>query len=725
MQAISRREFVKLGTMGGAGLVLGISLPVSARPDSEPVELRPLIHIDRDGRVTVFAQNPDMGQGVKTALPLIIAEELDVDWAAISVKQSPWDTRLRNQFSGGSLSIRLNYEAMRQAGASAREMLTLAAARRWRVPASELRTRDASVQHAESGRRLTYGELVDDAAGVPVPEDPALKSPDDFRLIGRDAKDVDIVAMLEGGLDYGFDITLPNMLFAVVRRSPWSDGQPKSFDASEVKKVPGVVDCKILRNDEHGGRIAMPNSPNFVSGVAVLAETTWAAMQGARRLRVDWERPEVLPDSAELIARFRAALDTPGETVRADGNIESSLDASAKSVDAIYELPFLTHIPMEPMNCTVDASGERVIVWAPTQNPSMLAETLATVMNVEADTIDVNVLRSGGAFGRRYYADFAVDAALLSRMAGRPVKVVWPREDDVRHGYFRPASVQQVRAATDEAGRVTAWHHKVISHPRRPYLGREGLGEEIGNYEFPAGFVPNLKYEYLAVPDRIPLGQWRAIEHSSNVFVTASVVDELAHSAGKDPVAFLLGLVGDEQFVQVREDFRFDASRLAHVVTEAAKLGNWGKPLPDGRGRGIAASYTQGAWVAEVAEVTLRDRRLSVDRIVAVVDCGLIINPQGAENQVQGGIVDGLSAALMGEITVSYGIVEQSNYHDYPVCRMNHVPEIEVHFVQTADAPRGIGEGALPPVAAAVTNAIFAASGERVRSLPLRRHFAV
>jgi isoquinoline 1-oxidoreductase beta subunit len=380
---------------------------------------------------------------------------------------------------------------------------------------------------------------------------------------------------------------------------------------------------------------------------------------------------------------------------------------------------------MEPMNCTVDASGERIVVWAPTQNPSLLAETLATVLGIAADAIDVNVLRSGGAFGRRYYADFAVDAALLSRKAGRPVKVVWPREDDVRHGYFRPASVQRVRAAADEAGRVTAWHHKVVSHPRRPYLGREGLGEEIGNYEFPAGFVPNLKYEYLPVPDRIPLGQWRAIEHSSNVFVTASAIDELARAAGKDPVAFLLGLVGDEQFVQVREDFRFDASRLAHVVAEAAKLGDWGQRLPDGRGRGIAASYTQGAWVAEVAEVTLRDRRLSVDRIVAVVDCGLIINPQGAENQVQGGIVDGLSAALMGEITVSYGIVDQSNYHDYPVCRMSHVPEIEAHFVQTADAPRGIGEGALPPVAAAVANAIFDASGERIRSLPLRRHFAV
>jgi isoquinoline 1-oxidoreductase beta subunit len=448
-------------------------------------------------------------------------------------------------------------------------------------------------------------------------------------------------------------------------------------------------------------------------------------MQGARQLRVDWERPEALPDSAELIGRFHTALESAGETVREDGNVDSALDGSTKGVDATYELPFLTHIPMEPMNCTVDASGERIVVWAPTQNPSLLAETLATVLGIAADAIDVNVLRSGGAFGRRYYADFAVDAALLSRKAGRPVKVVWPREDDVRHGYFRPASVQRVRAAADEAGRVTAWHHKVVSHPRRPYLGREGLGEEIGNYEFPAGFVPNLKYEYLPVPDRIPLGQWRAIEHSSNVFVTASAIDELARAAGKDPVAFLLGLVGDEQFVQVREDFRFDASRLAHVVAEAAKLGDWGQRLPDGRGRGIAASYTQGAWVAEVAEVTLRDRRLSVDRIVAVVDCGLIINPQGAENQVQGGIVDGLSAALMGEITVSYGIVDQSNYHDYPVCRMSHVPEIEAHFVQTADAPRGIGEGALPPVAAAVANAIFDASGERIRSLPLRRHFAV
>jgi isoquinoline 1-oxidoreductase beta subunit len=723
MQPISRREFVKLGTMGGAGLMLGLSLPVDAQRDS--VELRPLIRIDPDGQITVFAQNPDMGQGVKTALPLIIAEELDVDWAAISVRQSPWDTRLRNQFSGGSLSIRLNYAAMRQAGASAREMLKQAAAGRWRVSASELSTRDASVRHAPSGRTLTYGDLVEEAASLPVPEEPLLKSPAEFRLIGRDAKDVDIVAMLEGSLDYGFDITVTGMLFAVVRRSPWSDGQPRSFDAADTLDVPGVVSCEMLRNDEHGGRIAMPNSPNFVSGVAVLAETTWAAMQGARQLRVDWERPETLPDSSALMRRFHAALETDGETVRDDGDADAALDAVSNGIDVTYELPFLAHVPMEPMNCTVDASGDHITVWAPTQNPSMLAETLATVMGVASDTVTVNVLRSGGAFGRRYYADFAIDAALLSRRVGRPVKVVWPREDDVRHGYFRPASVQRVRAATDDSGRITAWHHKVISHPRRPYLGREGLGEEIGNYEFPAGFISNLRYEYLPVPDRIPLGQWRAIEHSSNVFVTASVIDELARADGEDPVAFLLRLIGDEPFVQVREDFRFDASRLAHVVTEAAKLGDWGRRLPDGRGRGIAASYTQGAWVAQVAEVTLRDRRLTVDRIVSVVDCGLVINPQGAENQVQGGIVDGLSAVLMGEITVSYGIVEQSNYHDYPVCRMSHVAEINVHFVPSADAPRGIGEGALPPVAAAVTNAIFDASGERIRSLPLHRHFVI
>ena len=725
MNKFSRREFVKLGTMSGVGLVLGISMPLDVQGKNAGIELRPLIHVGTDGRVTLFAQNPEMGQGVKTALPMIIAEELDVDWTRVDVEQSPWDTRLENQFSGGSLSIRLNFTAMRQAGASAREMLMQAAANRWQVPVAELNTDSGAVRHKESGRELAYGALAEAAADLPVPEEPSLKPVEDFELVGTSIDDVDLVSMVDGSQEFSIDFTVPDMLYAVVRRSPWSDGQPVSFDASDTMQVDGVVRCEMLRNDQHGGRIVLPNSPNFVSGVAVLANTTWAAMQGARRLKVEWEQPDPLPDSSKLMSEFRAALDAPAETIRDDGDADEALANAAASIDVNYELPFLAHMPMEPMNCTVDASSENIVVWAPTQNPGLLANTVGTVLNVEPATITVHVLRSGGAFGRRFYADFVVDAALLSRIVKQPVKVVWPREDDVRHGYFRSASVQRVRAATDSDGRISAWHHKVVSHPRGPYLGREGLGAEIDNYEFPAAFVPNLRYEYLPVHSRIPLGQWRAVAHSSNVFVFASVIDELAHKVGEDPRDFLLRLVGEEQFVQVREDFRFDASRLANVINQAARASDWGRPLPKGRGRGIAASYNQGSWVAEVAEVSVRKDKLQVHRIVAAIDCGLIINPQGAENQVQGGIVDGLSAALTGEITVTNGVVDQSNFHNYPFCRMHQIPEIDVHFVPSEDSPRGLGEGPLPPVAPAICNAIFAATGKRIRKLPLNHRFSV
>jgi len=725
MNKFSRREFVKLGTMSGVGLVLGISVPVGAEDMESGVKLRPLVRIGTDGRVTLFAQNPEMGQGVKTALPMIIAEELDVDWSSVDVEQSQWDTRLENQFSGGSLSIRLNFTAMRQAGGSAREMLTQAAANRWQVPVEELHTDKGVVLHEESGRELAYGDLAAAAATLPVPEEPSLKPIEEFKLVGTSIDDVDLVSMVDGSQEFSLDFTVPDMLYAVVGRSPWSDGQPKSFDATETMQVEGVVRCEMLRNDEHGGRIVLPNSPNFVSGVAVLANSTWAAMQGARRLKVEWEQPETLPDSAKLMEEFRAALDTPGETIRDDGDTDDALTNATASVDVTYELPFLAHMQMEPMNCTVDASKANIVVWAPTQNPGLLAETLGTALNIEPATITVHVLRSGGGFGRRFYADFAVDAALLSRIVKQPVKVVWPREDDVRHGYFRSASVQRIRAATGSNGRVSAWNYKVVSHPRGPYLGHEGLGAELDNYEFPAAFVPNLHYEYLPVHSRIPLGQWRAVAHSSNVFVVSSVIDELAHEAGEDPVDFWLRLIGDEQFVQVREDFRFDASRLVQVIRQAAELGDWGKPLGEGRGRGIAATYNQGSWVAEVAEVSVQNGHLQVDRIVAVIDCGLIINPQGAENQVQGGIVDGLSATLTGEITVTNGIVDQSNFHDYPFCTMRQIPQIDVHFVPSDDSPRGLGEGPLPPVAPAITNAIFAATGQRVRKLPLKHQFSV
>jgi len=721
----SRREFLKLGVLGSVGLLLGVNARAQEDYGTASHVLRPLIHIGSDGRVTLFAQNPEMGQGVKTSLPMLLAEELDVDWDAVDVVQSDWDQQLENQFSGGSLSLRLNFNTMRRAGASARLMLVQAAAERWAVPPGELTTGRGQVLHRPSNRQLTYGALAEAAAALPVPDDPPLKGAGDFRLIGQSVADVDALGIVTGRQRYSLDLKLPGMLYAAVKRCPWSDGQPASFDEIAARRIAAVEGFELLRNDRFGGRIVLPNSPNFVSGVAALAGNAWSAIQAAQALSVEWQRPDSLPDSRHLMQALETALQDTGELIRVDGDAHATIATAATRIDATYRLPFLAHVPMEPMNCTVDASGDRIVAWAPTQNPGLLAETLAAVLDEPRESITVHVLRSGGGFGRRFYADYAVDAAILSRRRRRPVKVVWTREDDIRHDYFRPASVHRVRAATSADGRLSAWSHRMASHSRLRYLARDGSPSELDSYEFPAGFVPALHYEYIVVPDRIPLGQWRGVEHSSNVFVTACAIDELAHKTGVDPVRFLLDIVGDEQYVQVLEEFRFDAGRLAAVIRRAADLANWGSPLAKGRGRGIAASYNQGAWVAEVAEVTVRDGRLQIDRMVAAVDCGLVINPQGAEHQVSGGIIEGISAALMGEITVVDGVVEQSNFHDYPLCRMHQVPVIDVHFMARRDDPRGLGEPSLPLAAPAICNAIFAATGQRIRELPLSRHFRV
>ena len=715
MSELSRREFVQLCAITSMGLVIGIPSP--GRAGMTARELHPLIKIGSDGQIIIYAQNPDMGQGVKTALPMIVAEELDVDWASVKVEQADWDARLENQFSGGSLSIRLNYSAMRQAGASARAMLLAAAADRLKRPIEELETQHGQVVDRSGNSRLRYAELAEAASALPVPEAPDLKDVQDFRLVGTSVADVDLEPITSGQQEYSLDLKLPDMLYAVVRRCPHGDGQPISFDAGDAKTVPGVVDFHVLRNIDHGGRIILPNCPNFVSGVAVLATSTWAAMQGAEALNVEWQMPKSRDDSDELMQRFEQALDTEAEIVRSDG--DAAFGDQENGIDVTYRLPFLAHMQMEPMNCTAHVRGDRAEVWAPTQNPPMAAEAVAKVLEIPQENVTIHVMRSGGGFGRRYYADFITDTVLLSRQFGRPVKIVWSREEDVRHGYFRSSSAQRVRAAARE-GKISHWHQKVASHPRGIYLERDGSPAEIGNYEFPAGFIPNLLFDYVAVPARIPLGQWRGTANSSNVFVVSGAIDELAHTAGIDPVAFWLGLVGDEQFVQVREDFNFDASRLRHVIEVAAERAHWGTPLPAGKGRGIAASYNQGIWVAEVAEVTVSDDLLKVDKITCVIDCGLVVNPQGAVNQVEGGIVDGLAAALYGKITVKDGIVQESNFHDYRFARMNDIPTIDVHFVESNDSPRGLGEGPLAPVAPAITNAIFAATGKRVRELPIQ-----
>jgi len=738
MNRISRRQLLQLGVMSSAGLLLGVRLVDPAFGQEPPValreaaELHPLVHIPPQGPVILFAQNPEMGQGVKTSLPMLLAEELDLRFEDVVVRQADWLPGQDLQFSGGSLSIRLNYRAMREAGAAARQMLLQAAAARWQAPIETLMTQDGLVRSADSGHSASYGELAAEAAQLPLPGDLALKPSKDFRVIGRSFSDVDLPAILKGGPLYSLDLKLPGMLYAVVRRSPVSDGQVASFKDSAARAVPGVRAVHALSNEQHGGRIIQPNSPNFVSGVAVLADDTWAALQGARALDVQWRNPPSLDDTESLYARFHAGLDAEAVEVRRDGDPESLLVAGGDVFEQIYQVPLLAHAPMEPMNCTAQYADGRIELWAPTQNPGDLAQAVAMALAIDLAAVTVHVLRSGGAFGRRYYSDFAVDAALLARQAGRPVKVVWPREDDIRHGYFRPAGVHRIRAALGDDGRITAWQHRLAGHSREAYLEREDppWSSEIETYTFPAGFVPNLLFEHVHIPSRIPLGQWRGVAPSANVFVVASAIDELAHRAGVDPLAFLLRLIGSADSVPVIERFNLDTKRLRGVIHKVAEAAGWRQPLGWGEGaarhgRGIAACYDQGAWVAEVAEVTVREGRLRVDRVVAAVDCGRVINPRGALAQVEGAILDGLSTALMGEITVRDGVVEQSNFDDCRLLRMPQSPDIEVHFVASEEDPRGLGEPPLPPLAPAVCNAIFAATGQRIRRLPLRSAFEV
>jgi isoquinoline 1-oxidoreductase beta subunit len=736
MRPVSRRQFLRLGVMSGAGLLLGSrparSAVAGAGNAAAATALHPLIQVRPDGGVVLFAQNPDMGQGVRTSLPMILAEELDVAFEDVEVRQADWLPGEDLQFSGGSLSIRLNYGPLRRAGAAARHMLLQAAAEHWRLPPARMRTERGRVLGPGSEHTATYGELAAAAAGLPVPEEVPLKPEAAFTLIGRSRHDVDLQRIVTGQPLYSLDLKLPGMLYAAVRRSPVSDGQVESFVDTAARKVPGVREVRLLSNEGHGGRVILPNSPNFVSGVAVLADDSWAALRGAQALEVHWRLPGQTEDTDDLYRRFHAALDGPATTVRRDGDPERVLAAAQQPFAAEYQLPLLAHAPMEPMNCTARVEAGRAEVWAPTQNPGGLAEAVARALGIEAAAIRVHILRSGGGFGRRYYADFAIEAALLARATGRPVKVVWPREEDLRHGYFRPAGVHRIRAALDGAGRVSAWQHRLAGHSRAAFLERADppWDSELDAYTFPAGLVPNLSFEHAYLPSRVPLGQWRAIAASANVFVVASALDELAHRAGADPVAFFLRLLGDGDSVPVHDGFALDTARLRDVIRRVAETAGWRQPLgwqagDARRGRGFAACYDQGAWVAEVAEVSLRGRHLRVDRVVAAVDCGRVINPQGARAQVEGAILDGLGAALAGEITLQEGVVQQDNFNGYRLLRMDQAPAVEVHFIDSTEDPRGLGEPPLPPLAPAVCNAIFAATGRRVRRLPLSHAFEV
>jgi len=696
---LSRRRFLHVAGGTGAGLWLGVHLPARAEAaeatGAGALEPNAWLRVDGKGIVTVFLAKSEMGQGSYTGMAVLVAEELEADWSKVRVVQADAEARYGNMMTGGSSSVRRSWIPLRQAGAAAREMLVAAAARRWKVKPGSCRAEQGSVLHAASGRKLGYGALAAAAAKLDVPKEPPLKDPRDFRLIGKKVARLDTPAKTRGAAVFGLDVRVPGMRFAVVARPPVQGGKVAGYDAKAALAVPGVRQV-----------VEVP------SGVAVVADSTWAAIRGREALGARFDPgPNGGLDMAG-VARLLAEARLEAKPARSEGDLEAALAGAAKRIEAVYELPFLAHATMEPLNCTAHVKNGGAELWAPTQAPTWAKGDVAKALGIPEDKVKLHVTLLGGGFGRKALPDFPVEAALVARAAGGPVQTVWTREDDVRHDYFRPAGRNELRAGLDAAGKLSAWHHVV----RTPSIGKllfgkvNPWGEHADVVEGAVGvpYSAGAVRVDCAIPDvGIKVGWWRSVYSSQNAFAEECFLDEVAHLAGKDPLAFRL-------------EHLPAGHRLRGALELAAARAGWGTPLPPGRGRGIACHTSFGSHVAEVAEVSVEKGKVRVHRVVVAVDCGHALNPDSVDHQMEGAVVYGLSALLRGEITVERGAVVQGNFDDQEPLRMHEMPAVEVHRVPSAEAPGGLGEPGLPPLAPAVANALFALTGKRFRRLPIR-----
>jgi isoquinoline 1-oxidoreductase beta subunit len=698
---LTRREFLQAATAAGAGLVIGFTLPSCAGPpEGPPLEPNAWLRIGADESVLVIVDRSEMGQGVATSLPMLLAEELEADWTKIRFEFAPADPKYNNllfgmQGTGGSSSIRAAYTALRKAGAAAREVLIAAAAQTWGVEASACRAEQGVVIHT-GGRRLTYGRLVATASTLPVPADPPLKEAKDWKILGTRVPRLDTPVKVDGSAQFGIDVKLPGMLVAVVARCPVFGGTVASFDGTAAQAVPGV---------RHVVQIS--------SGIAVVADGYWPAITGRKALQVTWsEGPNAAVSSATISRLLAERAGRPGARARHDGNPDAALSAAARRVEVVYETPFLAHATMEPMNATAHVRPDGVDIWAPTQFQTGAHQLGASIGGVALEQVKVHTTYLGGGFGRRFELDFIQEALETSKAVGAPVKIIWSREDDVRHEWYRPASYHRVRTGLDGRGQPVAWTHRVVApsimsrvFPDTVQNGLDGEAVE-GAVEMPYG-VPNVGVDYVMTDTGIPVGFWRSVNHSFNAFVVESVIDELAHAAGQDPYEYRRGLLAK-------------APRYLGVLELAATKAGWGSAPPAGRSRGIAVHKAFESYVAQVVEVSVgADGTVRAHRVVCAVDCGPVVNPDTVEAQMQSAIVYGLTAALYGEIDIDGGRVVQSNFHDYRMLRLAEMPVVEVFIVPSTDAQGGIGEPGTPPIAPAVCNAIFAATGKRIRKLPI------
>jgi isoquinoline 1-oxidoreductase beta subunit len=737
---MNRRSFLQLTALAGGGLALDLyrSPLAMAQSTEKPPELTPqaFIHIGPDGVTTIMARASESGQGMRNMLPMLIAEELDVDWKDVRVEQADLDEKIYgHQFSGGSANTPQGWEPMRRVGAAGRQLLVTAAAQTWGVPETECTTAHGRVLHAGSGRSAGYGELAAKAAALPAPtlETVKLKDPKDYHIIGHSPAGVDTRGIVTGKPLFGIDVEVPGMLYAAIEKAPVFAGKVKSANTDQIKALPGVR--HVLTID--GGitpAAFTPWEPGMEPGIAIVADTWWQAQQARKQLKVDWDLgPGVTQSSEGFRKRATELLQTaPGKTVRKYGDVDAALQSAAKTVEATYEFPFIAHVTMEPMGSTAHWKDGKLEMWSTSTLPANGVELVAKTLGIQESDITTHMVRSGGSFGRRLQNDYLVEAAWIAKRVDAPVKLLWSREDDIGHDGLRPGGTMGLKGGLDAQGKLTAWRQHFITFGDGEHLASGG---GIGGDAYPADFPPAYALFTSAQPLTLRTGALRAPGDNAYCWVAQSFLDELAHAAGRDPLEFQLELLSNKKmpWSEGEHDAVGDheptgqsvliPERYKGVLELVAEKSGWAKrPKEKGRGMGIAAWFCHLGYFAEVAEVSVdAQNKVRVHQVWAAGDVGSqIINPRAAESMAQGGIMEGMGH-LAQEITLADGVIEQSNFHNFPLMRMRQLPKIEVYWRKTDYAPTGLGEPTLPPILPAVTNAIFAATGKRIRTLPLKR----
>jgi isoquinoline 1-oxidoreductase beta subunit len=709
---LTRRDFLKTGTTAFGGLVISFYLPTNGKRTEAAEQAAAVfspnafLRIGADDSVTVIANHSEMGQGIYTGLSMLVAEELDADWSKVRVEAAPVDpaynhTAFGIQMTGGSTSTWSEWERLRQAGATARAMLIAAAAETWKVDPASCRAENGHVIHTASGRRLSYGSLAEKASSLTPPQVVTLKDPKDFKLIGRPTKRLDTPEKINGTGVFGLDVKVPGMLVAVVARPPVFGGKVKSFDASRTKAVSRVR--HVVEIDR---------------GVAVVADGYWPALQGRKALEIVWEEgPLSGLDSQTQRAQYAELAKQLGAMARKEGDVTTAMNRAVKKLEAVYEVPYLAHAPMEPLNCVADVRPDGCDIWTGTQFQTGDRAAAAEVAGLKPEQVRIHTTLLGGGFGRRAVPDnhFVREAVQISKAIKAPVKVIWTREDDIHGGWYRPMWYDRISAGLDAGGNPISWAHTIVGQsilagtPFEQFMVKDGVdGTSVeGAAELPYT-IPNVYVDLHSPRIGVPVLWWRSVGHSHNAFVVECFLDELAHAAGKDPYEYRRALLGKHL-------------RHKRVLELAAEKAGWGKSLPQGRGRGLAVHESFGSFVAQVAEVSVsKEGKVRVHRVVCAIDCGPVVNPDTIEAQMESGIAFGLTAALYGEITFKNGRVVQHNFYDYKMLRMDEMPQVEVHIVPSKDKMGGVGEPGVPPIAPAVANAIFAATGKRIRQLPIR-----